>query len=36
MGVPPNGALDMTRNLHLIISYLLRNEWEDLEFKLYG
>ena len=26
MGVPPNGALDMSGSLHIIISYLLRDE----------
>ena len=31
--IPPNEVLNMSESLHLIIDYLLMNEWEDLEFK---
>ena len=36
MRVLPNEALNMNESPHLIISYLLRGEWEDLESKYYG
>ena len=31
MGIPPSGALDISRSLHLIIGYLPNNEHEQLE-----
>ena len=34
--VPSNGAINMSKSLHLIISYLPRDEHEDLDFKSYG
>ena len=33
MEIPPNGALDISKSSHLIIGYLLRNEYEHLESK---
>ena len=35
MGVPPSGALDVSKRTHLTIDYLLRCEQEDLESKFY-
>ena len=34
MGVPPNKALDTSKSLHLIIGYLLRVDYGDLEFQV--
>ena len=36
MGIPQNGALEISENLHLIMGYLLKDEREDLEFNSYG
>ena len=36
MDVPSSGGLDMNESLHLIIDYLLRGEWKDLESKSYN
>ena len=36
MGLQPSKALDMSKSLHLIINYLLKNEQEDLESRSYN
>ena len=36
MEISPSGALDIKGSLHLTIGYLLKGEWEDLEFNSYG
>ena len=36
MGVPLSEALVMEGNVHLIIDYLLKGEWKDLEFKYHA
>ena len=36
MGIPPSGTLNTNGSLYLIIGYLLKDEYEDLEFKSYN
>ena len=36
MRIPPSGALNMSKSLHLIIGYLLKDELEDSKSKFYG
>ena len=33
MDITPSLALEMCKSLHLIITYLLKGEWKDLESK---
>ena len=35
MDVPSSGSLNMNESLYLIIGYLLKHEWKDLESKSY-